>query len=133
MVEEGGGNFSFHNSDAWVAASVGTQKVTTEHITAKDKQKHICTDASVSLKTHYDLSGLTHLSPSSNLFLIPTISQKVLLIINKTTFYFFYPYSYLLFSFELFLISLCVNMCLTDLLYSTNFVSSCEKYPNFVK
>lgn len=35
MVEGGWGDFSFHNADAWVAANVGTEKVTAEHIAEK--------------------------------------------------------------------------------------------------
>lgn len=40
MVERCRGDFSFHYSDAWDAANVGTQKVTAEDVTMKDKQRH---------------------------------------------------------------------------------------------
>lgn len=38
MVKGSWGNISFYHSDAWVAANVGAQKVTTEHVTEKDNR-----------------------------------------------------------------------------------------------
>lgn len=43
MIEGGWGNFSFYDSNAWIATNVGTQKVSTEHITEKNNSQ-ICTD-----------------------------------------------------------------------------------------
>lgn len=37
MVEKGSGYFSFYQANTWAAAGVGTQKVTTEHITVKEQ------------------------------------------------------------------------------------------------
>lgn len=43
MIEGGWDNFSFYGSNAWITTNVGTQKVSTEHITEKDNSQ-ICTD-----------------------------------------------------------------------------------------
>lgn len=51
MVEGGRGNITFHYSDAWAAANVGTQKITAEHIAEKD-EREICTDAFPPHVTH---------------------------------------------------------------------------------
>ncbi len=59
MVEGGWGDFSFHYSNAWAAADVGTQKVTAEHVTEKREEREIYTDAS---PLQLDFSGLSHLS-----------------------------------------------------------------------
>lgn len=58
MVEWGWGNISFHHSDTWVAANVGTQKVTTKHITEKDNRNKTqnCTDANDPVNNISDLA-----------------------------------------------------------------------------
>lgn len=40
MVEKGSGYFSFYQANTWAAAGVGTQKVTTEHITVKEQAEN---------------------------------------------------------------------------------------------